>query len=554
MSERKHLKMPGWAAALLLAACAGTEPPQSYDFDATGFDGLTSQKFPVLMAGDCSIDGAGDMALTVRDAEVLYVFRRVTDGKIVANALRNPATDECSTTVTPTRKIIITGSGGANKVLLDFLNGTFAPGVKGPPAEPGITIDLLGGTDSVTIRGTPAVDNWALGSDVATLPVGFSSVDLNADKVPDVKLVGVETVTLSTGLGNDVINGMGIVGSDAPHPLGIPMNAFGGDGNDTFTSGQEGLAAANVLNGGDGDDLFLQQNNKASDQLVGGGGRDTADYKIRPATRGMPAVAAPLTITIGAGANDGESGENDDVGADVEIVLGGAADDSITAPAVSGAVATTTAAMGVPAGTHYRLVGNAGNDTLVGSDENDFLDGGVGDDVLRGRGGDDTMLGGAGIDLVDYSTHTLAVVVYMDGSDPMAAMQNGAAGEKDVFNKTAVDIENLRGSPQADTLHGNGGNNIIWGGAENDTINGNGGHDTLYGEAGNDIINGGDGNDVLVGGAGNDTLNGNAGDDLVDALDAATMDTVTCGDGDDAAVVDNNSELVPVVHACERVP
>lgn len=54
------------------------------------------------------------------------------------------------------------------------------------------------------------------------------------------------------------------------------------------------------------------------------------------------------------------------------------------------------------------------------------------------------------------------------------------------------------------SLNGDGGNNSYFGANQADTLNGNGGDDILSGNAGNDILNGGTGNDSMFGGTGND--------------------------------------------------
>jgi Ca2+-binding RTX toxin-like protein len=553
-------------AALLVVACQGPAQEPRYDFNAAGFDGVESQSFPVLTAGDCVIAGNGDMTLQVGDDELLYVFKRVTDGKVVANALTMSGA-ECATTATTTRKITINGTAsgsgtGANKVLIDFINGTFAPGVKattGNAHTPGIVIDLLSGTDEVTVRGTTGVDAWALGSGT------YDGLDLNADKAPDLKFVGVEAVKLTTGSGADVISGMGIATSQAATAFGVPMTVFGGADNDTLTSGAVGVQ--NVLNGGAGDDIFLQQNNQASDQMVGGTGRDTVDYRSRVAT------TVALSVTVGDGnANDGDGSgtpEADEVSDDIEIVYGGAGDDTLDATLATNAEAAATVAS-VP-GFVMKLVGGAGNDTLIGGTGKDSLDGGDGDDILRGGTGDDTMIGGNGIDTADYSDHNaqdstsadvgvVVSMVFATGATSGYPAYDANTAEHDVFNTTASspDIENLRGSPGPDTLTGNTKDNIIWGGAGTDTISGADGADTLYGEAGADTLNGGNGNDVLVGGLGGDTMNGDAGDDLVDGVDGSTSDVVDCGAGtNDVATLDNSSELSDpsaAVNGCELTP
>ena len=238
----------------------------------------------------------------------------------------------------------------------------------------------------------------------------------------------------------------------------------------------------------------------------------------------MTCSTAACAVCVG---DDGAVSEGDTVNDDVEIVIGGKGDDTLSA---AHAVCSNAAATPVIKCT---LKGNDGNDTLVGSPFADLLDGGNGDDVLQGGLGSDTFVGGAGTDTVSYAERTNAVKVSLDSAHLWVAGQNGEAGENDVIG---ADIENLTGGAGNDLLRGNAGNNIIHGGAGNDTIEGGAGNDALYGEAGADFLYGGAGNDMLVGGAGADTLVGGDGDDLIDATDTpATADTIDCDGVNDSA-------------------
>ncbi len=145
-----------------------------------------------------------------------------------------------------------------------------------------------------------------------------------------------------------------------------------------------------------------------------------------------------MNVSLDGIANDGEPGENDVLGPDVESVIGSNGNDTLT--------------------------GNAADNMLVGWD---------GDDTLDGRGGADVMYGVDGIDTVSYAAHTAAVSVTLDGT-----AGDGAAGEND----NAV-TENVVGGSGDDTLTGAAGPNSINGGP------------------GADVLDGGTGNDALAGGA-----------------------------------------------------
>jgi Ca2+-binding RTX toxin-like protein len=233
-----------------------------------------------------------------------------------------------------------------------------------------------------------------------------------------------------------------------------------------------GEAGADRLTGGGGDDFL--DGGIGSDTLAGGAGRDTVDYSAR---------TAPVTVSLNGSADDGEGGEADNVGSDVEVLVGGTGDDQLAGDDADNA-----------------LLGNAGNDMLGGGGGNDQLDGGAGDDRLAGGAGADILTGGDGNDTTDYIGSTGGVRVVLDGKPG-----DGMPGEND-----SVDTENVTGSPLDDVLIGNAGPNLI---------------------------QGAEGNDRILGGKGADALFGNHGDDIIQSLDG-TQDQVQCGDGEDGVVSD----------------
>jgi Ca2+-binding RTX toxin-like protein len=283
----------------------------------------------------------------------------------------------------------------------------------------------------------------------STIPItsdGSCTVSRGTGSCP---AAGVTLVDVETGDQDDTVT----------QTAATPSRLVGGNGSDKLAGGP----ADDVLRGEAG-----------ADTLTGGGGRDTADYSDR---------TAPLNVSLDGNAGDGEAGENDDVGADVEVVNGGSGDDTLT-----GGDADNT------------LNGGAGNDTLSGGGGNDQLDGGPGDDLLEGGMGADTLIGGDGTDRATYANSPAGVRVTLDGQPG-----DGAAGEND-----SVDTENLTGSPGDDVLIGNAAANAIDGGA---------------------------GTDRILGGAGVDALDGGPGDDLIQSLDSEN-DLVACGEGTDGTLSD----------------
>ncbi|AKU98158.1 Alkaline phosphatase [Labilithrix luteola] len=532
--------------AAILAACAGqtgSEKPDSPFNPDEPFAKVEAALTPLATA--CAFNATtGAMTVTIADGETAIISKRAADSAILQNG------ETCATVATSTtlKKITVTGSSGTNALILDFTNGLFALGTTSA-ASSGIAVDLGAGTDTLGIKGTSGADNFVFGA---------ASILLNTDTNKDITVAGVEAYVVSLGDGDDVYSAAG--NATAGAPFGAPIAVYGGAGNDTFNQGSVSTP---------------------QETISGGSGTDTVTYASR---------TAAVTVTIGAGsgasADDGVSGEQDDVTADVEVVVGGSGDDTLTASA------TAATLQGGPG--NDTLIGGAGDDTLSGGAGNDILRGKAGNDILNGDDGDDVFdeetasngadvfNGGNGIDTVDYGARTVALVVTMDG----VAANDGEANEKD---NVKADVENLKGGSGDDNITGNASHNKIWGGDGNDILAGGAGDDVFVqtgttASDGDDRISGGTGVDTvdyssrtvavtatldgatasgisgeadilatdvenLWGGSGDDTLTGNAsanelvgnaGDDQLIALDGddvleggAGDDFLNCGNGFD---------------------
>jgi Ca2+-binding RTX toxin-like protein len=224
---------------------------------------------------------------------------------------------------------------------------------------------------------------------------------------------------LEGGDGNDQLSGTGVLlgqgGNDTLFGRGGPDQLDGGAGNDTLDGG----AGDDVLAGGAGNDTLLAVGDvvtDGADQVSGGSGNDTVSY----AARQIQAL-----VTLDGVADDGAGGEGDNVAADVENIVGGAADDVLVGSAAAN-----------------RLHGGPGNDELFGEDGNDRLEGEVGDDYLEGGPGTNSLRGAAGNDILVGS---------LDGRDTFG----GGPGDDAISITTDGRAETVSCGPGADTAEGN---------------------------------------------------------------------------------------------------
>lgn len=165
------------------------------------------------------------------------------------------------------------------------------------------------------------------------------------------------------GVASIVANGNG--GNDAIYPAASvtqPVTADGGAGDDDV----EGGAGNDTLRGGAGDDGIYGAG--GADDISGGSGIDTT-YEYDGSN-----PPKDVSVTLDDQANDGATGEGDNVHSDVEDIGGSSA--YFGTPTQYGAV---------------RLTGNAASNALYVYDGRGAIDGGPGNDVLSGGPQDDTI-------------------------------------------------------------------------------------------------------------------------------------------------------------------
>jgi Ca2+-binding RTX toxin-like protein len=284
-----------------------------------------------------------------------------------------------------------------------------------------------------------------------TITVQLDSANTNYLKVVfgstlvyDGLVASIGSIHIEGRNGNDTIT----VGSTVT----VPVYIDGGAGNDTITGG----GGADSIVGGSGNDCI--QGGAGNDTLDGGTNTDTLDGGSGVDTVTYSGRSANLSLSLDSTANDGASGENDNI-VNAEVLIGGSGNDTFNAGSVSSPV---------------------------------------------------IVIGGGGSDSADYSSASAGITLVEVNS-------SGAGGSEDQSGFNSV--ETLTGSSYDDAIYISGAALVVYAGAGDDTVSGGTGAATVYGGDGADEIDGGTGNEFLVGDAGSDTIHGGVGDDIIDGGD-----------------------------------
>jgi Ca2+-binding RTX toxin-like protein len=290
---------------------------------------------------------------------------------------------------------------------------------------------------------------------------------------------------LTGGSGDDQLGGSTAANTLAGNGGGDTLN--GGDGNDTLNGG----LGEDELNG-QGDDDTLS-GGFAADTFSGGDNTpsgDTVTYSGEGRSVGVTADLDGAANDDGS-SDDGSVGARDTIGSDVENLTGTDQGDTLTGSAVGNI-----------------LNGGQGADTLNGGDGADTLNGGDQDDTLAGGLGADFLSGGNGAS--DVATYADAARTTGVTADPDGVSNDDGSAEDGSGDTIAIDVENLTGSSNDDTLKDTGATTQV------NVLSGAAGEDHLIASTGNDTLNGGSNDDPEIdGGAGDDTLNGDSGDDTL---------------------------------------
>ena len=440
-----------------------------------------------------------------------------TSGAVVFNS--NTATVSISGTIAQINALL--GSDPTSTIIYNTPVGV-------PPATTSLTLAISdggntgGGVLSANVARTINITGVINGTNGPDSLTGYAGVHSNIYGLDgdDTITTGATGDLVFAGLGNDIVNG------------GVGYDYIGGgDGNDTLSGG---TGAANALQGGIGDDIYIVA--VAGDTVTEFFNEGSDEVRTALSTYTLPANVEILTYT-GAGAfsgagnvldntinhNSGTAAELQGGGGNDTYVLG-VAGDTIVEALTGGTDTIQTTLTNMVLGTNvenltftsagvHNGTGNGLDNALSLGIGRGNLNGGGGNDILTaGSGGASELIGGIGNDTYIVTTRNDTIIELTgEGTDTVQTTSSVYVLGNNLENLTFTGAGSFNGQ-------GNALANVITGGGGDDFLSGFAGTDTLIGGGGNDALYGGDGADTLTGGAGNDSfvfLGGESGIDTI---------------------------------------
>ncbi|CCQ74846.1 Ig-like domain-containing protein [Magnetospira sp. QH-2] len=461
-----------------------------FDADAEGWVSTDGQSSPVLYMGSGGADGGGYLKIVDTGTSTPQFLAPVALSGDLGGFLGGQLTFAMKSDL---------NDGGQPVVTIVSTAGTLTLSIASPAAA-WTTYDLtLDDLEGWVLDG----DHPATQDEIAAVLADVTEVRFSSDFVYGNETVGLDSVSLVSADGNDVLNGG--TGNDI---------LYGNGGADTLT----GHSGVDQLYGGDGDDVFAVTSSiESGDVFDGGAGHDVLRNDM-----GQTMWAAGFSAT------------------DVEEIDGGSQSFS------GDGAGNTLDFSGITTWTNVAgIYGNGGADLIIGSDAADpVIDGGVGNDTIFGNGGADTLTGYSGYDTlyggagndVFAVTANIEIGDVFDGGADHDILRNDTGTTLYMAGFAPTGVEEIDGNFQA--LSGDGAANTLdfsgittW--TNVTAIYGDGGADIIYGsDFADPLINGGVGNDTIYGNGGSDTLTGYSG-----------YDTLYGGDGDDVFAVTANIEV-----------
>jgi Ca2+-binding RTX toxin-like protein len=286
--------------------CDGSLPTGSH---STGFTaGLTTT-------------AGGTLTLYVDTAALVL---SAPGGKFAANgisctaAMGSPASQKPLKT-TDVAKIVIVGSAASNKVIFDFLPGSF--GTKVLSSSGGIVVDFLTNVNSGATIADSLMLRAGTGSDTYKFGIGTAGAthdlyaEITGDLYADIDIkpstMGTLALAASMGGGNDSVSGS---------PTLLDMNKFSGATPTVLTAMAALPATVNITAyGGPGDDKFI--GGLGNDSFFGGKGADT--FKMSSVTDGADVYSGDEDIdTVDYSNHTGYAPSSSSTPMDLKIDLG----------------------------------------------------------------------------------------------------------------------------------------------------------------------------------------------------------------------------------------